>query len=102
MKPLMEERETIIRIGRTTDVVEICTTDERYMTKFDKLCKEGEGWKLTGTETSEGDIVEKFYQCPRKLISFRAKTVKREMTEEQKAIARERIKALHASRNAQK
>ena len=100
MRPAIDERETIIRIGRTSDVAEICTTDERYMTKFDKMCEEGEGWKLTDTEMSDGDVVEKFYECPRKLVSFRSKKVKQNMTEEQKAKLRERMRVLRASQNA--
>lgn len=96
MKPTREEMETIIRIGRMDDKAVISTTDSVYMTKLDKLCKDGE-WKCTGTETSEGEIVEKHYECPKGLISFRSKKVKLNLTEEQRQAMAERLRT---SRNA--
>ena len=91
MKPTYDEQETIIRIERTSKTVKICTTDSRYMTKFDKLVKSNpDEWKFIDQETCQGDVVEKFYECPVNLISFRAKTGKgRELTEEQKQKMRE-------------
>lgn len=91
MKPTYDEQETIIRIERTSKTVKICTTDSRYMTKFDKLVKNNpDEWKFTDQEICQGDVVEKFYECPVNLISFRSKTgTGRELTEEQKQKMRE-------------
>ena len=99
MKIQIDEQETIIRIGRVDDVAEISTTDTRYMTKLDKLVKNNpEEWKFVDQATLNGDVVEKFYECPVNLISFRAKKTTRTMTEEQKEAAAQRMKEYHASK----
>ena len=101
MKPTYDEQETIIRIERTSKTVKICTTDSRYMTKFDKLVKNNpDEWKFTDQETCQGDVVEKFYECPVNLISFRGKTgTGRELTEEQKKASAERLRRYRESQN---
>lgn len=88
MRPSYEEQETVIRIGRTEDTAEICTSDTRYMTKFDKLVENSDEWEFVRQETCEGDVVEKFYKCPANFISFRGKQrtgqTGRTLSEEQK------------------
>lgn len=98
MRPLLEEQETIIRIGRTEKTAIISTTDSVYMNKFDKLCEGSEEWKCTGVETCQGDVVEKFYECPKKFVSFRSKTVKPNLTEEQRQASAERLRKLRESK----
>lgn len=97
MKPTLDEMETIIRIGRMDDRAIISTTDTMYMTKLDKMCEISEEWDCYKTDTCQGDVVEKFYSCPKKFISFRSKTTKMNLTEEQK---RERAELLR--RNVKK
>jgi hypothetical protein len=101
MKPTREEMETIIRIGRMNDKAVISTTDSVHMTKLDKLVKiNPDEWKFTGQETCQGDVVEKFYECPVNLISFRTKTATgREMTEEQKKASAERLRRYRESQD---
>lgn len=94
MRPSLEERETHISIGRLDSVAQIYTSDERYMTKCDKLVKENpDEWKFVRQEMHEGDIVGKFYECPANLISLRSKTITgrqgQPMTEEMKQKLRE-------------
>lgn len=84
MRPAYDEQKTIIRIGRTEDRAIISTTDSMYMTKLDKMCEISDEWDCYKTETCDGDVVEKFYSCPKKFISFRSKTTKMNLTEEQK------------------
>ena len=100
MKPTYEEQETIINISRTENTATIYTSDSRYMTKLDKLVENNpDEWKCTGQEKQEGDVVAKYYECQAKYISFRSRTVKRELTEEQKEILRERMKKMQNDRN---
>ena len=90
----LEEQETHISIERTCNVAKIYTTDLRYMTKLDKLTENSpEFWKFTGSETMQGEVISKTYECPAKFISFRQKEVKaRPMTEEQKRTTAERLR----------
>lgn len=85
------EWDTHVWIDGLTLRVKVETTDPRYIHKLDKLCKENpDTWKATGDETINGEVVGRFYSCPVNCISFRSR--KREMTEEQKEVARERAK----------
>lgn len=100
MRPSYEEQETIIRIGRTEDTAEICTSDSRYMTKLDRLVENSPEWEFVRQETCEGDVVEKFYRCSANLVSFRNKTgTGRPISEELKQKMRE---AREHSQNARK
>jgi len=88
----IEEQETVINYNRNDKYAEIYTTDTTVMTKLDKRVKSGKDWKLVKSETSEGRVVSKTYQCPKRLVSFRGTTVTREMTPEQKALSAERLR----------
>ena len=87
----VDEQETTISFDRRDNTCYIYTSDSTMITKLDKLVKSG-SYKLSDIQYLEGDVVSKMYTCPKKLISFRAKTVRREMTEEQKIAAAERLK----------
>lgn len=97
MKPILEERETVINFGRLDKTASVYTSDERLMTKLDKFVKQDTGWKLKGQETCEGDVVSKTYECPVEFISFRSKKVA--YTEEQKKERSERAKLLSQKRS---
>lgn len=99
MKPILEERETVINFGRLDKTASVYTSDERLMTKLDKFVKQDTGWKFLKQETCQGDTVSKTYECPVELISFRSKKVARELTEEQKAKAAERFRQYRESQN---
>ena len=92
MKPSLAEQETIIRIDRLSDTAEIYTSDSRYMTKFDKLVKASPEWEFVRQDTCEGDVCGKSYRCPVNLISFRSKTIKQDLTDEQRAAIAERFR----------
>ena len=92
MKPSLAEQETIIRIDRLSDTAEIYTSDSRYMTKFDKLVKNSPEWEFVRQDTCEGDVCGKLYRCPVNLISFRSKTIKQDLTDEQRAAIAERFR----------
>ena len=89
------EQETTIQFCRNEDVAHICTSDSTMKTKFEKLCKGNqEHWKKVAD-----DGVYATYECtPKTLVSFRAKTSERVMTEEQKKEIADR---LHGTRNRQ-
>ena len=90
MRPSLEEQEATISFGRLDKTAKVYASDTRYINKLDKLTESSPDWKCTGQETSEGDVVGKFYECPVKFISFRGKQKEsRPMTEEQKAKAAE-------------
>ena len=81
----LEEQETIINIERLSQTAHIYTCDARYINKLDKLVEASDEWKCIGQ-----DEVSKEYECPVNLISFRKSTQKRELTEEQLEVLRER------------
>ena len=72
----IEEQETHISYMRDESYAKVYTSDSTQMTRLDKLCKS-------------------YLISDKGLISFRAK--KREMTEEQKRIAADRMRKLHDS-----
>lgn len=88
------EQETIITIGALDTVANICSNDPTYWRKLDKKCEEHPNeYKLTKIHrTKDGLILCKWYEVPRKLVRFGTPTVPRELTEEQRAAARERLK----------
>lgn len=69
----LDEMETIITISRRDNTATICSTDPVVMNKLDKLVDKSEDWDMYHTETIDGEVVEKFYHCPKNLISFRSK-----------------------------
>lgn len=92
----ISEQEVCINFMRDEDFATIYTSDTTYMTKLDKLCKTSPDMYSLLSDTGRG----KTYRVEDKtLISFRAKKIKRELTEEQKIAAGERMRQYHASRN---
>jgi hypothetical protein len=89
------EQEVCINFMRDEDFATIYTSDTTYMTKLDKLCKTSPDMYSLLSDTGRG----KTYRVEDKtLISFRAK--KREMSDEQKIAAGERMRKYQASRNS--
>ena len=82
MRLPLDERETVISFGRTDKTASVYTSDERIMNKLDKYVAMGTGWEHKWSETCQGDVVSKTYECPVEFISFRSK--KKIYTEEQK------------------
>ena len=95
MRTPIEEQETTIQMDRNSDVATVYTSDYTYMTKLDKHVEGNpDEWRLVGISRLGGDIVGKTYECPKRLISFRSKTMtrEREYTEEERRAIGERLK----------
>lgn len=97
----LSEQETVIRIGREEQEAVVYTSDTTMMTRLDKLAdpenEKAPLWKLKEVHRSRsGEVVAKTYTTNKRLVSFRAGIVTRDLTEEQKAELAERM------RNAQK
>ena len=91
----LDEQETIIHFMRGEDFATISTTDSTMITKMDKLCKSNPDMYWLKSE----DGYSKIYKCRDKsMISLRQK--KREISEEQRKAAGERMKKYQASKNA--
>lgn len=89
----VSEQEVCINFMRDEDFATIYTSDTTYMTKLDKLCKTSSDMYTLISDTGRG----KTYRVEDKnLISFRAK--KRELSEEQKLAAGERMRQYQANR----
>ena len=89
------EQEVNISWIRDEDFAKIYASDSTTITKLDKLCKISPDMYKLVSETSVG----KSYICMDKsLISFRTK--KRELSDEQKEAAGERMRQYQASRKA--
>lgn len=88
------EQETIITIGALDKTADVCTNDPVYWRKLDKKCEQHpDEYKLTKIHrTKDGLILCKWYSVPRKLVRFGTPTAPRELTEEQRAAVRERLK----------
>ena len=99
MRTPADEREVIVRFYTDEQTATVYTSDYNYMRKFDRLVEENpDVWKFTRQETCQGDVVGKFYGCPKKMITFRAKKPTREMTEEQKKELNERLARMRDAR----
>ena len=75
MSVMIEEQETTISIYRDSDTAEIYTSDSTMIAKLDKRVRENpDVWKCVRVETMGGgaEVVAKWYECPKRLISFRS------------------------------
>ncbi|MGL6294497.1 hypothetical protein [Eubacterium aggregans] len=83
------ERETVINFDREGDMASLYTADSVMMNKLDKLCEvDPDSYKLV----REDEGFSKTYEFPKKLISLRKSTKKRELTDEQHKVIAERLK----------
>jgi len=106
MRTPKEEREisaggyTYAPDGTRASRMRVFTSDYSYMIKLDRYCEENpDEWKVERVNHNGQDIVSKEYSCPTSCLSFRKKTVKgREMTEEEKARAAERMQTARNAR----
>ena len=107
MRTPKEEREiqaggyTYRENGVRADRMQVYTSDYSYMLKLDKYVEENpEEWRVESVETNCGDIVSKTYSCPTSCLSFRKKTIKRELTDEQRVELAERLERSVRGQNA--
>ena len=85
-----DERETALIYNEADGFWEIYTAVPKHIRRFDKL-----KYECVKTEFYEnGEVFAKFYKVPAKAISFRDPNKKRELTEEQRQAAAERLRAM--------
>lgn len=88
------EQEVCINAMRDEKSATIYASDSTYITKLDKLCKESPDMYSLIEDTGRG---KRYLLKDKSLISFRAK--KRELTEDQKKQAAERMRKYQASKS---
>lgn len=91
------EQETVVSFMRDGEKAKIYTSDSTVMTRLDKLAENEKcpEWKLIKEHYSQnGELVGKTYETSKRLVSFRSSIVSRELTEEQKAEAAERLRRM--------
>lgn len=68
-----DEQETTVQMSRTDDVACVWTSDNTTVTKIKKLMgRAPDQWKLVKISTNAaGEPVGYFFECPKKLVSFR-------------------------------
>lgn len=73
----LEEQETTVQMSRTEDVAHVWTSDNVAVTKIKKLMERApDQWKLVKISTNAaGEPVGYFFECPKKLVSFRTPRV---------------------------
>ena len=84
----IEEQELCINAMRDEDFATAYCSDRTWITKFDKLVEKSPDLFEIVAETDYG----KTYKFPKRLISIRSSIVTREMTDEQKELASERLR----------
>ena len=84
----IEEQEVCINAMRDEDFATIYCSDRTWITKMDKLVEKSPALFEIVAETDYG----KTYRFPKRLISIRSSIVTREMTDEQKQLAADRLR----------
>lgn len=95
------EQETSISFMRDSDICMVYTSDSTVITKLDKLAESSKAphWKLKEEHRLQnGELVGKTYVTHKRLISFRADITTRELTEEQKEAAADRMREWQGKR----
>ena len=103
---MMCDMETIIQFYRDEGgKATLYTSDPVMMRKFDKLCDSSPHYcpdpeRLPTHSSDTGEVTGKWYILDDiSLLTFRTDKVKRNMTDEQRAAASERMKALRMAKN---
>ena len=98
----LEEQATTINIYRDEDFADVWTSDRTMFTKLDRLCREApDNYKCisVGRDRITHEILDKKYRIADKgLLSFSTRRRKLNLTEEQRAAARERLGRANSSR----
>ena len=84
----IQEQEICINAMRDEEFATAYCSDRTWITKFDKLVEKSPDLFEVITETDYG----KTYKFPKRLISIRSSIVTREMTDEQKQLAADRLR----------
>ena len=84
----IEEQEICINAMRDEEFATIYCSDRTWITKMDKIVEKSPDLFEVIAETDYG----KTYKFPKRLISIRSSIVTREMTDEQKQLAADRLR----------
>lgn len=84
----IQEQEVCINAIRDEEFATAYCSDSTWITKFDKLAEKSPDLFEVIAETDYG----KTYKFPKRLISIRSSIVTREMTDEQKQLAADRLR----------
>lgn len=91
------EQETIINLNREEGEMDIFTADPSLMRRLSSL----PAYKKTGERKQEGKVVAMTFRADKKLLTLRGERVKgRQLTDEEKAAARERLQKAKAEKKA--
>ena len=89
------EQETVINFNAAEESVDLHTSDPAWLHKMDKLVeKNPEQFKLIRVDKCQGEIVAKRYIIPKRFVTIRSGDKKRELTDEQRQQAAERMKQI--------
>lgn len=80
-----DEQETVIQFDRNGTVCHVYTTDSTMMTKLDKK------YKRVKQDYVNGKPIAAYYEFDKRLLSFRSKVMKKNLSDEEKKKARERL-----------
>lgn len=95
-----EERETIIRKDYLDKKAHICTTDGVEYARLMRKCRENpDRYVALGYDTCDGQAQTGYFECAAKLVSYRSGK-ERAVSDEQRAAASERMRAVVAARRA--
>lgn len=83
-----EEQEVIITTSAADDLAEVYVADPIYMRKLDRLVEKDPG----SYKVKSRNAYSVTYTMPKKLLKFWVQREPRELTEEQRIAARERLK----------
>lgn len=98
MKIPSDEQETTINLSRTEDKMSIWTTDNTMVTKLRALMiKNPKDYKLVTVSTCNGAPAAYEFEAPKKFLSLRSGETTRVYTDEQRAAAAERLRAIRTS-----
>ena len=91
----IQEQEICINAMRDEEFATAYCSDRTWITKFDKLVEKSPNLFDVLAETDYG----KTYKFPKRLISIRSSIVTREMTDEQKQLAADRLRNAREQKN---
>lgn len=90
-----EEQETIIQIDRNGNKARIYSSNTLVLAR---LAKKGNEYQRISVDRMNGEIVAAAYEFDKHLLTLRNKRTSRNMTDEQRQAARERMQNLWAAR----
>lgn len=91
------EQEVIINFNASEGTASVYAADPVWIRKMDKLVTANpDEFKMVEQQDLKGELVSRVYEFPKSLITIRSKTVKRELTDEQREamalVAKERFR----------